>query len=559
MQTNQKDHKDLAIKLVKAEQKLKASDFNAAYDIYQDLIKDHGNSPELYNNLAICAHQLQKNQECYTYINKALELDQENPCYLAQKAKFVSVENFIAACDLFEQAIKISLNRSQKETDQQELNQIKSDYAELLYNGGCHYAKQTEQQQLETAINLFKKSLLYKQNNHKALYNIACCYMNLDNIESGINYLKQTVKLNEDHSKAHFALSQYYQQMHNNKLTEYHLKKALDSDNMNLAQAEFNYGVLEQERYDYSKALEHYEKCISLCPEHFAAHYNTASINQTLCNYQEALQYYKKALALKPGDVTCQYLITSLQQTKLSDEANKNTQKLLTCANDSYPVPEKAPNKYIENLFNSYAEVFEYELVDVLDYHTPETLHELFTDSINTKNLNDLTLLDLGCGTGLIGELFTAYCSYLTGVDLSQGMLDVASKKDIYNKLIKSDIADFLESNIENQQQKYNLITFADVLVYIGKLDQIFELCKQNLQTESEANYLLFSIELMPQIEEVKQDYLLNNTGRYSHSDQYIQKICQKLNYKVIKQKLVTLRKQHNQDVTGMIYLIESP
>ena len=46
------------------------------------------------------------------------------------------------------------------------------------------------------------------------------------------------------------------------------------------------------------------------------------------------------------------------------------------------------------------------------------------------------TILDAGCGTGLLGEILS-YLGYgdLVGIDLSQGMLDQSAAKSVYNSL----------------------------------------------------------------------------------------------------------------------------
>lgn len=46
-----------------------------------------------------------------------------------------------------------------------------------------------------------------------------------------------------------------------------------------------------------------------------------------------------------------------------------------------------------------------------------------------------LDILDLGCGTGLIGSWFKDYARKLVGVDVSPTMLDMATKKGCYHEL----------------------------------------------------------------------------------------------------------------------------
>ena len=80
----------------------------------------------------------------------------------------------------------------------------------------------------------------------------------------------------------------------------------------------------------------------------------------------------------------------------------------------------------------------------------------------------------MGCGTGLIGKEIKQYCNNLIGVDISQKMLDLANKKNIYNRFYKSEIKNYLTKNDLN----FDLFIFADVFVYMGKLNHIFDLIK---------------------------------------------------------------------------------
>jgi ubiquinone/menaquinone biosynthesis C-methylase UbiE len=55
---------------------------------------------------------------------------------------------------------------------------------------------------------------------------------------------------------------------------------------------------------------------------------------------------------------------------------------------------------------------------------------------------SDAKILDVGCGTGLVGEALRKMGnSYtLVGTDLSQGMLDQAKAKHVYQKLVKANL-----------------------------------------------------------------------------------------------------------------------
>src|SRR6185503_17156267 len=87
---------------------------------------------------------------------------------------------------------------------------------------------------------------------------------------------------------------------------------------------------------------------------------------------------------------------------------------------DMETVPAMAPAGYVKDLFDSYADRFDDELVEWLHYRTPELLEQLV---LRNPPPAPLDILDLGCGTGLCGPLLRPIARRLTGVDLSPNML----------------------------------------------------------------------------------------------------------------------------------------
>jgi len=83
-----------------------------------------------------------------------------------------------------------------------------------------------------------------------------------------------------------------------------------------------------------------------------------------------------------------------------------------------------------------------------------------------TENIEGPLVLDLGCGTGLVGEELLKLNfkkEQIWGVDASQGMLDVAETKQAYSKLIQL----FLgkpDTYPEELRNKFDVVIAAGVL-----------------------------------------------------------------------------------------------
>lgn len=67
----------------------------------------------------------------------------------------------------------------------------------------------------------------------------------------------------------------------------------------------------------------------------------------------------------------------------------------------------------------------------------PEEIRSSHNGDVLSYLNGSLDVLDLGCGTGLIGSWFKDYARKLVGVDVSPTMLDMATKKGCYHELRK--------------------------------------------------------------------------------------------------------------------------
>jgi predicted TPR repeat methyltransferase len=90
-------------------------------------------------------------------------------------------------------------------------------------------------------------------------------------------------------------------------------------------------------------------------------------------------------------------------------------------------VPERAPDAYVQEIFDDLADSFDSHLVDNLDYRAPGLVVEALSKLLPEQNA-DLDILDAGCGTGLCGLLLRPYARNLVGVDLSSKMLKKAAR-----------------------------------------------------------------------------------------------------------------------------------
>ncbi len=88
--------------------------------------------------------------------------------------------------------------------------------------------------------------------------------------------------------------------------------------------------------------------------------------------------------------------------------------------------PPKAPDAYVETLFDQHAEAFEDILVEQLGYAVPVMVRQ----RLQQLGLGPFQrLLDLGCGTGLTGGALRDMVTDMTGIDISEKMVEIAMKR----------------------------------------------------------------------------------------------------------------------------------
>ena len=95
---------------------------------------------------------------------------------------------------------------------------------------------------------------------------------------------------------------------------------------------------------------------------------------------------------------------------------------------------------------------------------------------------------DAGCGTGLCGPWLRGHARWLEGVDLSQGMLDLAHERKLYDRLERAEISAWLAL----QAARSDLMVGAGVLCRFGDLQPLMQAAQAALR---DAGWLAFTVE----------------------------------------------------------------
>lgn len=252
---------------------------------------------------------------------------------------------------------------------------------------------------------------------------------------------------------------------------------------------------------------------------------------------------------------------SSLGRHDLAAEAYREALKLcpedpyvrhLVAASGAMPGADRAPPDYLRAVFNGYADRFEPHIIG-LRYRVPGLIRKLVAAEL--EKLDHPALLDLGCGTGLIGATcHDLALGALTGIDISPAMLEKAREKQVYHELIEADLPAFLESDA----RLWSLATAGDVFCYFGDLGRILTLMRQRMAV---GGLLIFSVEELLESGEDSahgQDHRLGRLGRYCHSEAHIREAAATAGFAVATLSHEALRLEADIPVAGIMVALRA-
>jgi predicted TPR repeat methyltransferase len=273
---------------------------------------------------------------------------------------------------------------------------------------------------------------------------------------------------------------------------------------------------------DWTAAREAAVSACELAPNSNDAWFVLAEICERLGAADEAASAFRRCLAIDPDDrfgAAARLAMMGVAAT-----------------------PTRLPPAYVTALFDGVAARFEESLLGRLDYRVPSLLYEAVNDHRN-RLPTSLAVLDLGCGTGLSGEIFRTLAHRLDGIDLSSRMIAEAARKKIYDSLRTGDLLDPPDPTAA----RYDLVLAADVFNYLGDLTPAFAAAAARLAPRG---MLAFTIE-----EGDLDPFDLGPGQRYRHSSPAVRAQLTALQFKPIDDRATVLRLERREPVRGRILI----
>ncbi len=254
----------------------------------------------------------------------------------------------------------------------------------------------------------------------------------------------------------------------------------------------------------------------------------------SLGRHAEAADAYAEALKLGPDDPYVRHLAAA---TGIQSNATR------------------APVEYLRTVFDGYADRFEQHLI-ALGYRVPGLIRAALLKHTTIAAGERLgPVLDLGCGTGLVGVVLSDLAlAPLVGVDVSPRMLASAAAKQLYAELRETDLMQFLADDVT----RWQAILAGDVLVYFGALREVLACVHSRLEP---GGWFVFTVEeLLPGHHDKMHgdgDWVLERMGRYAHSMSYVARTAEEAGFAIRTLERQTLRYKSDAPVAGIFVVLE--
>lgn len=518
-------------------------EYQQAQQHLEQAVRLHPNSPTYLNSLGRVLFHLEQWDAAEFHLRESLQKQAYNPTahnnlgmlYFAKSDDELAEGHFLQAIHQRPDMADAQFNLGLTLLRRNKLDKARTHFRHTLELQPDHAGAHSQLGQLAQkqdkpaeAIAHYQAQLKADPDDADTHHRLGTAFLAQEDKPAAIKAFEQALKLNPKHAETHHNMGALYllQNELDNALKHWSklLEIAPDVDTY------YNLGVVYQYKERHADAVHYFLEALSHDPKHLNSHINVAAVYLKRGEIQQACFHYKQALELDPDNQQVRYLLSAL----LPEE---NTEQY-----------RRAPEGYVRDLFDQYAPHFEQHLTECLSYEAPQRLFEAVSGSLPTHDdpHKGYNIVDLGCGTGLCGPLFHSIAHNLTGIDLSQRMLDQAATKNVYDALLLGDIVQQLKAGDDA-----DIVIAADTLPYIGDLSEVFTSVAQTL---GEGGLFGFTVE---RLESNDQDFALQTSARFAHSHDYIKRLAVSSHFELLFSQPITTRMEQNTPVPGLLLVLK--
>jgi predicted TPR repeat methyltransferase len=525
---------------LRAEQMLSGGQLNEAAAICQGILETNPNYARGYFFLGKIYNAVGNVDKTLEFANRAIELSpQDDASFFYLKGNALLQKDRLDEAEI---ALKhaLTLNRS-------------FPLAALFLGTICIKKNETKRahEYLNMAANLGLEA--------ESLEQRALLFQNEGRKDEAMAALNRVIELRPDHPTPYVLRGNLHMDMEHVSAAEQDAMHAL-SLNRNHERAWVLATLVASHKKNYEEALIAIQQAIRVNPEDMQSWHLLARTLMRAGRVPDSIEIYKEILNRKPQDsVALQQLPSLLIVMGQLDESRMYLDRALAVNPDSSVLNhfkavldggnlEGASESYVQEVFDGYAQEFDYQLQEKLQYKTPEKLAEALRKVMRLEGdaSAELSLLDLGCGTGLGAVALKSLTTRRVGMDLSPKMLEKARARNLYDELHTAEIKAYLTS----ENRTFDLVAAVDVFVYIGNLAPIFEATRAVL---TQTGYFAFSVE---RDDSADKGYTLRTSGRFAHSAEYLKGLADQYGYKIELIEPSVIRYEANQPMEGYLVIL---
>lgn len=480
---------------------LQAGKVAEAKAIFEGLSQDARRDPDVWHLLGVCHSMLGDDANAETFARKAVALRPEfSGSWVNLGVALLGQHKLPEA----ESALREAIKRAPGD-------------AQAYSNLGNVYR---EMKKPDEAEKCYREALRLQPNFPDALTNLGLALQDRGELTEATTLHRRALSLNAQHADAHYNLGYALLLLGQVKAALSPLERVTQLRPGD-ARGWRAFGSACMQIRDLERAMQCYERCLELLDPDNAASLSSLGICYLeMGKRDKAIVALTRALELKPGDPESLYWLAAAGVGK---------------------APETMRPDVVSKLFDGYADTFDEHLVGPLRYTAPASLSAALRRFLG-DGPRPLALLDLGCGTGLVGAEVRDIATRLVGVDLSPKMIELARKRGIYDEIHLLGIVDYMDG----APRQYEAVLSADVFIYIGDLDHVFAAVSRCLVA---AGLFVFSVES----HYGDEPYIIRKSGRYAQSQRYLRELADRHGFTELSVETVTLREESRLPVEGYV------
>lgn len=296
----------------------------------------------------------------------------------------------------------------------------------------------------------------------------------------------------------------------------------------------YKVAVERMDEGDYADAASRLKLVVKMRPEFAEAWYNLGHCLMLADDRVAAASALRRAVGLAPQHEEARFLLTTVDPQAVPVDKQ----------------PKYIPLPIVTSYFDGMAMDYDDVQLDLAGYNGHEEIHSSVTKYLN-PDYKRFHIVDLGCGTGLVGMLFRDVAGKIEGVDISRLLLEQAQvrrdskERRIYDATHLIDLRRFL---LDQPPKSIDIVLAANVFPYVGGLTPVFDGVGHALKP---GGIFAFSVEPLR-----GDDFaLLPGEGRFGHSEQYITELAKRAGLDVLEMRPIPLYAK----TEGMQYVLRKP